>query len=219
MIDQGIAGGSARRAYERRLAAREAANKTRWGNRVGGWVTNLGAVPHSTNAWGIGARGEERLAAALAKVPGVVALHDRKVRRTRGNIDHLVIAPAGVFVVDAKRYEGLIRVRDYGGWFRTDLRLTVGGRNKSHLAKNMDWQVDAVLQALNAADLEVGVVVRAVLCFVDGEWPILTRPRTFENVILESDRTIGTILSYPIVHAAEEIDRLARILAGAFPPK
>src|SRR5687768_10744479 len=65
-IDQGAAGASARREHERRLAKREAANRERWGERVGGWVTRFGAVPHSTAAWGIGARGEELLAASLA---------------------------------------------------------------------------------------------------------------------------------------------------------
>jgi hypothetical protein len=30
---------------------------------------------------------------------------------SRGNIDHVVVAPAGVFVVDAKRYERLIEIR------------------------------------------------------------------------------------------------------------
>ena len=57
--------------------------------------------PQSTRAWARGARGEEELAAAVAEVPGVRVLHDRRVPGTRGNLDHLVLAPAGVFVVDA----------------------------------------------------------------------------------------------------------------------
>jgi hypothetical protein len=40
-----------------------------------------------------------------------------------GNIDHLVIAPAGIFVVDAKHYDGLIQIRNRGWWFRPDYRL------------------------------------------------------------------------------------------------
>ena len=126
-LESGVAGRSARLEHERRLARREGANRDRWGERVGGWVNRFGAIPQSTVAWGIGARGEELLAEALASVPNLVALHDRRVRNTRGNIDHIVIAPAGVFVVDAKHYEGLIEIRDYGGFFRTDLRLTVMG--------------------------------------------------------------------------------------------
>lgn len=39
-------------------------------------------------------------AAALAGVDGLRALHDRRVRDTPRNIDHIVVAAAGVFVVD-----------------------------------------------------------------------------------------------------------------------
>jgi hypothetical protein len=53
-----------------------------------------------------GARGEEALGAALAQLPGIRVLHDRRVPGTRGNLDHLVVGPASVFVVDAKHYPG-----------------------------------------------------------------------------------------------------------------
>ena len=42
-----------------------------------------------------------------------------------------MIAPAGLFIVDAKHYEGRLRIRDRGGLFRTDERLYVGGRDRS----------------------------------------------------------------------------------------
>jgi hypothetical protein len=45
------------------------------------------------------------------------ALHDRRVSGTRANIDHFVIGPAGVFVIDAKRYEGQIHIRGVDGEF------------------------------------------------------------------------------------------------------
>jgi hypothetical protein len=218
-IDQGTGGRSARDRYERLMARREAELKDRWGNRVGGWITRFAAEPQSIAAWGIGARGEELLAEALLAVPGLIALHDRKVPKTRGNIDHLVVAPAGVFVVDAKHNEGLIEVRNYGGLFRKDWRLTVGRRNKSKLARAMDWQVTAVLEALNGSDLEVECAVTPVLCFVDGRWPMFGAPDAFEGVLLESERSIVRTLSAPVLHSDDEIDHIARILARAFPPK
>jgi hypothetical protein len=58
--------------------------------------------PQSTRAWAIGAWGEEKLAEVLAGLDGLQVLHDRRVPGTRGNIDHIVIAPAGVFVVDPR---------------------------------------------------------------------------------------------------------------------
>jgi hypothetical protein len=66
-----------------------------------------------------------------------VVLHDRKVPNTRGNIDHLVIAPSGIWIVDAKNYNGKVEVRDCGGWFSTDLRLHVNNRDQTKLVDGL----------------------------------------------------------------------------------
>ena len=112
-------------------------------------------------------------------------LHDRRVPGTRGNIDHIVIAAAGVYVVDAKRYRGLIRIRDRGGLLRADRRLYVGSRDCSRLAENMGWQVEAVKSIVQSAGLDAMPPVIPVLCFIDGEWPLLFPPETYEGVRLE----------------------------------
>lgn len=218
-IDHGIAGGSAMREHARLVAKREAKVKGRFGNRLGGMVLALTDDPQTTRAWAQGARGEEELAESLAEVPGVTALHDRRVPGTRGNIDHLVVAPAGVFIVDAKRYEGMIRIRDRGGLFRTDLRLYVGHRDCSHLAENMGWQVAAVERVLRSATLEVIPPITPVLCFVDGEWPWFRPPESYRGVRLEGTRSIRELITHSQVLNGAAIERLARILAAAFPPK
>ena len=104
---------------------------------------------------------------------GISLLHDRRAAGTRGNVDHLVIAPAGVFVVDAKRYEGLIRVRDVGGLLKVDERLFVGRRDCSTLADNMGRQVEAVERVLRSVPAKPLPPVIPVLCSVRGEWPLL----------------------------------------------
>lgn len=61
--------------------------------------------------WATGALGEERVAQALARrCPVVPLLHDRRMPRSRANIDHLAFAPTGVYVIDAKHYRGKIEV-------------------------------------------------------------------------------------------------------------
>ena len=143
-VASGIAGASARREHGRRAAKRSADLRARWGDRVGGWIERLTVEPQSSRAWAIGARGEERLGAELGGVNGIRVLNDRRVPGTRGNIDHIVIAPAGVFVVNAKDWSGTIQIRDVGGLFRTDKRLFVGRREATRLADGLGWQVDAV---------------------------------------------------------------------------
>src|SRR2546426_5740703 len=97
--DSGIAGASAQREYASRRLAREARVKRSLGNLLGKVVLAVTDEPQSTRAWARGALGEAKLAEALAGVRDLRVLHDRRVPGTRGNIDHLLVAPAGVFVV------------------------------------------------------------------------------------------------------------------------
>jgi hypothetical protein len=100
---------------------------------MGGFILKVTDEPQSTRAWSTGAAGEEKLARELAGIDGIHMLHDRRIPGTRANIDHIVLAPGGVFVVDAKNYRGLIKVRDRGPLWREDLRLFVGRRDCSRL--------------------------------------------------------------------------------------
>jgi hypothetical protein len=218
-IDAGIAGGSARREHDRRAAKREAELKGRWGDRIGGWIVRLTDEPQSTRAWAIGARGEEKLAEALAAIPGLQVLNDRAVRGTQGNIDHIVIGPAGVFVVDAKHIEGLIHIENVGPFWRSEPRLYVGRRDKSELAFAMEWQVTAVRDALVAAGIDPLPPITPVLCFVDGRWPFFRPPDEFAGVRLESELSIVDILRGTQLFEAAEIEALARVLAEALPAK
>jgi hypothetical protein len=219
-INAGSAGASAHRQYERRRTARVARVKATLGNTIGGVALALAGEPQSIRAWERGSIGEQKLAEALAGVPDLVVLHDRRVAGTRGNIDHIVIASAGVFVIDAKRYQGLIQIRDKGGLFNRDERLYVGTRDCSELATNMGWQIAAVRQALTSAGIDVSAVpTTPVLCFVDGEWPLLLPPESFRGVRLEGKRSIKKLVVGSEALDAQAIERVGRALAAAFPPK
>jgi Nuclease-related domain len=145
-IDTGEAGASAQREYERRVGQRERRIEERYGTGLlGKFVKLVSDEPATTTAWRTGAEGERRLARRLNAAVGDlgVVLHDRRVPGTRGNIDHLVIVPTGVWVIDAKTWSGKVECREVGGWFRTDERLFVGGRDRSKAVEGMSWQVDA----------------------------------------------------------------------------
>lgn len=68
----------------------------------------------SAARWEQGAQGEVAVARALEDLPeGWVALHDLAwPGRQRANLDHVVVGPGGVFVVDAKNWSGRVEVRD-----------------------------------------------------------------------------------------------------------
>ncbi len=89
-------------------------------------------VPESTNAWDLGARGEEKLGRQLNQFYSdtLRLLHDRRVPVSRANIDHLAIARSGIYVIDAKKYKSRPRLRIEGGLARPRVeRLLVGSRD------------------------------------------------------------------------------------------
>jgi hypothetical protein len=145
----GTPGGGAAREYARRKAKDAARLKARWG-RFTPIAEHLTPAKQSTNAWARGAAGEERLASFLERELGdeVILLHDRRIPGSRANIDHIAVGPSGVWVIDAKRYTGTVRRRVVGGLSRTEIRVVVGGRDRTKLINNMPGQVSVVTNVL-----------------------------------------------------------------------
>lgn len=104
-----------------------------------------GREPDAASSWIKGAIGEERLGRvldALADGGKISVLHDRRLPDSATNIDHLVVAPTGVWVIDAKRYSGRVEVVNRGGLFGSDLRLKVNRRDRTdHLVGGVHKQV------------------------------------------------------------------------------
>lgn len=197
-----VPGGSAQAEYERRHAKRNARVDEKWG-RLAGLVKFLSDDPQSTQAWARGAEGERRLASHMERELGdkAVFLHDRKYGRA--NLDHLVIASSGIWIVDAKSYTGRVEYRNVGGWLGpADNRIYVGGRDKTRLATSLGWQVEAVQEALG----ELDVVLHPVLCFVNGEnWGVLQKPFRHEGVLVT---WAGELVKRIATPGDMELDRL-----------
>jgi hypothetical protein len=175
--------------------------------------------PKASRAWGDGARGEELLGQVLADLPGIVVFHDRRMPRSRTNIDHVVMGPAGIFVVEAKRYAGRIGIRNKGSILRSDRRLYVGRRDCSGLAEKVAWQAKVLLEALQATGVDELPPITPVLCFVDGDWPLINPPSTFGGVRLENERSIRRLVSHGPAKDPKAIEWATRVLGGALAEK
>jgi nuclease-like protein len=217
-LDFGTPGGSARREGERRRAKREAATRERHPH-LGGLLLRFQDAPASETSWDTGAAGEEALAVHLAKTcPDVMVLHDRRIPGRRTNLDHLAIAPSGVFVIDAKRYKGKIEVRKPS---RGDPYLLIAGRNKTKLVEGLARQREAVSSGLMKLDPEIPV--HACFCFLNptrqagGSGLPLFNTLTIDDFPLFYPRKLSKRLNRPgelIPPARREV---AEALAQAFP--
>lgn len=155
----------------------------------------------STKAWKVGAEGEQRVAEVMATATGVEVLHDRLVPGTRANIDHIVVGPNGVFVVDAKKYTGAIEVRDVGGFFKLDERLYVNNRDRTSTVDGVLGQIDVVRTAL--ADAYSEVPVTGVLCFIGCDWGWRMKQKKVKGVTVLWPLALPDHVSADGPHAAD----------------
>ncbi len=138
-------------------ARRKADRLTRARIRRGG--ESAPASPYE-EAWHRGAEGElilgEALNAAVSS-KGMAVLHDLALPGKSSNIDHLVVGPAGVSIVDAKAWSGDV-------WIGHN---TVGQRRhpRHKVMDGMRQQMHRVHTVLATAGREVPV--EGLLCFVN----------------------------------------------------
>jgi hypothetical protein len=171
------------------------------------------------SSWAKGSNGEFRLAEFIEREAAdhVIPLHDRLIPGTRANIDHLWIAPTGVWVVDSKSYKGKVVKRDVGPFWRAENRVYVGGRDRTKLATAMQFQLDAVLAALRSDPAAKGTEVHAALCFVDSEWGVLDFPFQVGAVWVLYPGALKKRLKKSGALSRDQMERVARRLALSFP--
>ena len=138
--------------------------------------------PDYVRAWAIGSEGESVTARELERLgDAYTVLHDRRLPGSRENIDHLVIGPGGVFVVESKRMAGKLTTHDDEVFIR--------GRN-----------TQMVDQVLHQAE-----VVAAVLRD-DGFSDLLVRPILFVQKA-DVPLFVGRPLGVPIVASGRQLRR------------
>jgi Nuclease-related domain len=107
-----------------------------------------------TRAWRRGAVGERRTVRLLAPLErqGWAVLHDLAIPGSAANIDHLVIGPGGVLVIDTKRYRGRLWLDGYGMlWHGRHLLVSAVRRTR--------WEADQADEVLGIADLQIAAIV------------------------------------------------------------
>ena len=211
-LDLGTAGASARREHERRRANREKRVRGKHPH-IGGALLALTDDPMHENAWARGAHGEEHVAKFLAKYlkDGVVVLHDRRIPGSRANIDHIAVAPSGVWVIDSKRYKGKVAVSK--PLFGT-AKLSIAGRDKTKLVEGLAKQV-ALVEAV-MRELAPGVPVRGALCFVDADLPLVGN-LSFNGYPLLYPKRLAKRINADGPLAADRVRELAVAVAQRFP--
>lgn len=186
--------------------------REKWGP-LGGLAVALADEKQSTRAWATGAIGEEKLGALLDKLASgsMSVLHDRRIPRTRANIDHMVVSSAGVWVIDAKRYKGRPSLHIEGGFLRPRVEKVYVGR------RDCTTLVDGVIKQMGLVQAVVGdIPVVGSLCFVEADWPLIGGSFVSREVHVVWPAKLATLLRASQGHI--DVDAVTRALADHFPP-
>jgi hypothetical protein len=116
---------------------------------LAGWALRFRPSPEA-RAWRRGAVGERRTARLLGRLErdGWAVLHDLAVPGSRANIDHLLIGPGGVFVVDSKLYTGRLHLAPGGS-------LWHGRYPLAPVLRAVRFEADQAAQVLATPGVEV----------------------------------------------------------------
>jgi hypothetical protein len=167
-----------------------------------------------------GSAGERALEALLNDrlADTAVVLHDRRIRGRRTNIDHLVIASSGVWVIDAKNYSGKIECRDLSTWDAPRVELRVNGWNSTRNAEGLVTQRQAVVEALATIGMQAAPV-ESVLCFVGLEQAPSGRPHRVLGSLAVSPAELIPMTQQAGPLLEDAIRTIAHHLSSTFPAK
>ncbi|RYZ38843.1 MAG: NERD domain-containing protein [Myxococcaceae bacterium] len=148
------------------------------------FLTRLFGLHTDERAWGRGAEGEERVGELLEQLRplGWSVEHDVKIGRRGANVDHLVIGPPGVYVINTK----LIGAEVWVG----DNVVKVDGYRKAFVDK-LEAEALRVRQRLLSATGFRKLWVQGLLVFVS---PTLTIQEQPQNVRVLTDNELVPVL-------------------------
>lgn len=155
-------------------------------------------LERSAELWERGADGEAQTGAALdqLRLHGWTTFHDvRWPGRQRANIDHVVVGPGGVFVVDSKNWSGVVRVVG-------DVLYQGSRRREREVAAAADAAL-AITQFLQ------GLPATPVLCFVRPE-PIDGWAR--DVMVCSTQNLAARLAAQPPTLGPESMRRVSSIL-------
>ena len=167
------------------------------------------ALEAQAGAWSAGADGERRVAASLGRLPsGWHVQHDRLLRpgRSQTNLDHVVIGPSGVYLVDTKNWAGGTSVHDGNLWQHTSSSSPKGR------------ELDNVSRFAAEMEKGLGLPVVPVIALAGGQSASFSRQRVRGVEIIPQDELVDWLLAQPAAPAEVGTELLSRRVAHAYPP-
>lgn len=168
----------------------------------------------SAGAWAAGAEGERRAAAELARLSEAwTVLHDRLLSPGRSpvNLDHVVVGPAGAFLIDAKNWRGAITA-----WEGNLFQHTGGAEARQSVSKHQEVAKVHGMAAFMAA--ESGLPVTPVICLAGRHEDDFGDPQLVRGVwVVPASRLTEWLAGRPGLLDRAAVERASVTLMTSFP--
>ncbi len=171
---------------------------------IGHWATQkMDAVDRERMSWRKGALGEWLAAETLKSLPNDYAVIN-DVTKKLGNIDHVVIGPTGVYVINAKNWKGTVSA-DGKGELLVNRRSPDKPAIKNMLTGVMDFQTK--LTALTEGDYFVRGLLVFPIAYVEADFG-----STRHIHCLRDDRLVDYIQNKTFAQSlsSDDVDRITR---------
>ena len=148
---------------------------------------------------------------------GIVILNDRRVPGSRSQIKLIAVAPAGVFVIDAKDVKGLVHTKRPGPLSALGPNeLHVGRRNCTEMVGAVTQQVEAVRDALSTKPWASDVPVHAILCLTRAQWGFAS-PLELGDVWIGWPQLVSPKVRSPAIMDSPMVNEVSLVLADRLP--
>lgn len=175
-------------------------------------VIALQTPPRHIENWILGAIGERRTERALKALvrSGWIAIHDLDWPGA-GNLDHLVIGPGGVYVLDSKAWSGVVSV-DAGGVTTTSKDDPEDVRTRRHQRRQGTAAGSAVARALaGRSGLQVPAPAAVVVVWAPFPQRVV---HAGGSTYVAGDHLADWLISQPRRLTRDQITRLAAAASG-----
>jgi len=165
-------------------------------------IIGFGLIYYGYNAgksWNKGIKGEYIVAEYLNQLPeDYFVFNDVKFPGSYGNLDHIVVGPTGIYVIETKNYKGFFLVKGNEFFYKNGSRVkkAKGQPGKQVMANSMSLKKFLEDNGVNMD----GVWISSIVTLIDNNFKIEQKPKYY-NVLFPS-----TIPQF-ILNSKRNIDR------------
>lgn len=137
------------------------------------------------NKWIKGIKGEKLVRDYLKQLPqDYYVFHDVEFSESYGDLDHVILGPKGIFVIETKNYQGFFVVKDAEWFYKNGRRIT---KARGQPGKQVIRNSISLKNFLTENGINLGVIrINAIVTLVNKNFKIEKEPKNYKVLFPET---------------------------------